>query len=309
MTGLVATFRARLARLVDQLDQGNRFELVLLLTILTVLLYHNRHWYLSGPITVLMGAALVWPSARTSALYWAAALALLSLAGVRTWYTLDNHQYLFMYWCLAVSLALLVEAEERDRCLARSASLLLGASMLLAAGQKIMSPSYVSGAFFEYTLLCDWRFESIAWAVGRVPLDHLEENRRLVHSLTYGGAVVPGPSTVILLGADQVRLLARAMTWFAVVSESVLAVLFLVPSENVRWRVAASIVLFVFLVTVYPVAPVVGFGWILITMALAQLPPGCRRLRVAFVCLFVALPIVTVPPARVLSVLDRVMGG
>jgi hypothetical protein len=47
-----------------------------------------------------------------------------------------------------------------------------------------------------------------------------------------------------------------------------------------------------------PVAPVIGFAWILISMGLAWLPVGYSKLRATLVDLFVVLPAVTVSPAR-----------
>jgi hypothetical protein len=307
-TGPVAGCRLRLTWLADQLERVSRVDLVLLLTVLTLLLYHNRFWYLSGPLTAVMVAGLVWAPMRTSALYWLVTLILVTVAGLVTWYAIDNHQYLFIYWCLGVFLALLLGAEDRDPCLAQSASLLLGTAMLLAALQKLLSASYMSGAFFEYTLLSDARFEWLTWALGHLSLAQLKENRALVSALTDGGAPNPGASAVTLIVTDQVRRLARALTWFTVGMEATLALLFLIPWASARRAAMRSVVLVVFLVAVYPAAPVIGFAWILISMGLAQLPVGYSKLRATLVGLFVVLPVVTVPPARVLTALDRILG-
>ena len=70
-----------------------------------------------------------------------------------------------------------------------------------------------------------------------------------------------------------------------------------------------SLPLLIFLVAVYPVAPVIGFAWILISMGLAQLPAGHPKLRTTLVALFVLLPIVTVSPGRVITALAKILGG
>ena len=303
-----ANSRRPLARLVDQLERVSRVDLVLLLTVLTLLLYHNNVWYLSGPLTAVMVAGLVWAPMRTSALYWLVTLMLVTAAGLVTWYAIDNHQHLFIYWCLAVCLALRLGPEDRDPCLAQSASLLLGTAMLLAAVQKLLSPSYLSGAFFQYTLLTDARFESLAWAFGHLSLAQLKDNRALASALTDGSVTSPGASAVTLIVTEQVRRLARLMTWFTFVMEGILAVLFLVPRAGARRAVVRSVVLVVFLIAVYPAAPVIGFAWILITMGLAQLPVGHPTLRAMLVGLFVLLPIVTVSPARVWTTVGRILG-
>jgi hypothetical protein len=300
--------RGPLARLIDQLERVPRVDLVLLLTVLTLLVYHNHFWYLSGPLTAVMVAGLVWAPLRTSALYWLVTLLLVTVAGLVTWYAIDNHQYLFIYWCLALCLTLRLGPEDRDPCLAQSAALLLGTAMLLAALQKLLSPSYLSGAFFEYTLLSDTRFESLAWTLGHLSLAQLKENRALVSALTDGGPTTSGAGAVTLIVTEQVQRLARVMTWFTLVMEGILAVLFLVPRVSARRAVVRSVVLVVFLVAVYPIAPVIGFAWILIVMGLAQLPVGHPKLRTALVGLFVLLPIVTVSPARVATALAKLLG-
>jgi hypothetical protein len=298
----------RTARLAGQLNRVSRVDLVLLLTVLTLLLYHNHFWYLSGPLTAVMVAGLVWAPMRAHAAYWLVMVILITGAGLITWYALDNHQYLFIYWCLAVFLALLLRPEDRDPCLAQSAALLLGTAMLLAAVQKLLSASYLSGAFFEYTLLSDARFEWLPWALGHLSLAQLQANRALVAALTDGGAPNAGASAVTLIVTDQVQRLARAMTWFTVGMEATLALLFLMPRASARGAAVRSVLLVVFLIAVYPVAPVIGFAWILIAMGLAQLPVEYTRLRATLVGLFVVLPVVTVSPARVVTALAWILG-
>ncbi len=69
-----------------------------------------------------------------------------------------------------------------------------------------------------------------------------------------------------------------------------------------------SVVLVVFLMVVYPAAPVIGFAWILISMGLAQLPVGYSKLRATLVGLFVLPPIVTVSPAPLVTALGMLLG-
>jgi hypothetical protein len=164
----------------------------------------------------------------------------------------------------------------------------------LPALQKLFSATYMSGAFFEYTLLSDARFEWLPWALGHLSLAQLQANRALVTALTDGAASTSGTGAVALIVTDQVRRLARAMTWFTFGMEATLALLFLMPRASPRRAAVRSILLVVFLIAVYPVAPVIGFAWILIAMGLAQLPVEYSRLRATLVGLFVVLPVVTV---------------
>lgn len=63
--------------------------------------------------------------------------------------------------------------------------------------------------------------------------------------------------------------MALVLTWWTILIEAVVAVLFLWPEDRgpSRWRDPA---LLVFILTTYPVAPVIGFAWVLAAMGTAQ---------------------------------------
>ena len=77
-----------------------------------------------------------------------------------------------------------------------------------------------------------------------------------------------------------------------------------------RLCVVRTTLLVVFIALTYAVAPVIGFGWILITMALAQLPFQCKKLRVTLVILFVLLPLYRVIQhvPEVVSLIEKQLG-
>jgi hypothetical protein len=310
MVRLVANCRAEITQLFRDVCDMNRTDLVLLFTLLILLRHHQAFWYLSGPMIALTVAALTWSRLRTNSLLWFVALALLSMAGALNWYVIDNHQYVLIYWCLSIFLALLLGEEDRDQCLAKNGSLLIGLSMLLAMVQKLITPSYVNGSFFEYLLLCSPRLEAIAWMMGGISLDDLKVNRALQQQLTHSSLDGATMEAVTLHLTDRLHWLAIALTWITVLIEGGLGVLFLVPRASDSLRGARSVLLVVFIATTYAIAPVIGFGWILITMALAQLPTRCWKLRVTLVILFVILPIYKVPrpAAKVVSFIEKIIG-
>ncbi len=103
--GLLAGCRGRMVLAYRYLSDVSPPDVALLFTILTVLLYHARYWYTSGPLIALSLAALTWPGLRARPFPWLLTVVLLSTGVARHWYTIDNHQYLLVYWCLSVLLA------------------------------------------------------------------------------------------------------------------------------------------------------------------------------------------------------------
>jgi len=83
------------------------------------------------------------------------------------------------------------------------------------------------------------------------------------------------------------RLLAvaRAMAAGTVAIEAAIAVVFLLP---LGWRIARmrDALLLVFCATTYALAPVAGFGWLLLSIGVAQLEPARRRTRATYLVAF-----------------------
>ena len=78
------------------------------------------------------------------------------------------------------------------------------------------------------------------------------------------------PSTSVeVLRTTRLEIMAQVLTWWTIIIEAVVAVLFLWPEDRgpSRWR---DLTLLAFIVTTYPVAPVIGFAWVLASMGVAQ---------------------------------------
>ena len=76
-------------------------------------------WYLRPLLLSLAILALLFPSALRMPALWGAVTLLLAVWVVRVWPMADNHNYLFVYWTLAIFLALC--SRQPDRALAKSA--------------------------------------------------------------------------------------------------------------------------------------------------------------------------------------------
>ena len=204
-----------------------------------------------------------------------------ALRVIFNWPMADNHAYLLCYWCLAIVLALL--SHDPRACLAFNGRLLIGLAFALATLWKVvLSPDYLDGRFFRVTMLTDVRFEGFAQLAGGLTRDQLESLRGFV-TQHVDGQFLEALDTP--LEPARFLWLARFMTWWTVLLEGAVAVAFLWPLERgvSRWRDA---LLLLFCVTTYAIAPVEGFGWLLIAMGVAQCESKQRKMRWAYLTAF-----------------------
>lgn len=264
-------------------------EQVQVLTLLTLLLFVDNHWHTRVPVALLAVAALVHRPLCARPLLWYLAGAFV-LAGVWVdWAMADNHQYLIGYWCLALSLA--VAAGEPERTAARAARWLIALCFSFAVLWKLLSPDFVDGSFFHHALLVDRRFHGVAALVAGVTPEQAELNRAAVEAL--GGA----PSSlqaVRLADTPATWALARVLTVWTVAIELAIALAFLLPRPR-RLTHVRDVLLMTFVGTTYAVAPVVGFGWMLLLMGYAQVEPARVRTRTAYLVTFVCIQAYLLP--------------
>ena len=154
------------------------------------------------------------------------------------------------------------------------------AATLVAAAWKLwLSDDFLDGTSFRVLLLGDRRFEDMSLLVGGLDRGALAESRRF---LAVGGGLGSGAG---LVEPTRLRALALALTWGAVLLESAIAIAFLAPLRSARvWF--RHVLLLVFCAGTYALAPVAGFGWLLLTLGLAQCPAGSVRLRWAYLASF-----------------------
>jgi hypothetical protein len=231
----------------------------------------------------LLGLALlglVLPSVSRRPWFW---LLLATLAGIRvisTWPLADNHAYLLVYWFLAVAIA----AREPDPSpsLAWNGRVLIGLVFAFAVLWKAISPDFLDGRFFRVTLVMDTRLEAFAQLAGGLDDDQLRERRELLGR--HADGVAPEAQVV---PAEPARF--RAVVWLATLgtfaSEAGLALAFLWPLGRGPSRLRDPL-LIAFCAVTYLVAPVSGFGWLLIALGVAQTPAERWRTRVAYLVVF-----------------------
>lgn len=234
-----------------------------------------RAWML---IVACLGLLL--PRLAASWQLWAAATLLAAARVVRDWPLPDNHAYLLAYWSLALALAF--AAVPQGPTLARAARLLLAAVFTLATLQKLLSPEYVDGTFFRWLLADDPRFESLGLLLGR-DADALASTRALLATPPW--EELPAPARFV--EPPALAAAAWVLTWATVVMEGVTAAAFLAPTRLLGWLRDPA--LLAFCAGTYALAPVAGFGWILLAMGVAQCAPARRRTRLAYLAAFALL--------------------
>lgn len=301
---MIERLRSAVATAVRDLARLDVLDLVPRLTLLLLILFNGSFWALPTLLRILLVGALLYRPVYRSGWFWLAVTAALGYFHLERWYEIDNHKYLMTYWCLALAVALLLRGDDarRRQVLARNARLLIGLCMVFAVFWKLVSPDYLDGTFFRYALLVDSRFESVTTSVGGLEPEDAYRNDARLKSHFDGPSDGRASAEVELIDTPRLGWLADLLTWWTIGIELALALAFLLPDRwppRVRLRHA---LLLLFVVTTYSLTPVIGFGWLLIIMALAHLPPEHQRLRLTY--LVVLLLLVSYPDSWVDGVLD-----
>jgi hypothetical protein len=265
-----------------ELAEMDRADLALRLLLVALLFQPVGNPWLRPPAMALAALGLLAPSALASASLWAALTALATARIVLIWPTSDNHAFLLAYWCLAALLATL--AQRRDAVLAwNGRALIAGAFFFATLWKAVLSPDFLDGRFFAVSLVDDPRFESFAQLVTGIDADTLYALRDLTREHV-DGVFVPWDGMPV--PPSRLATVARAMALSTVAIEGAIALAFLLPAR-VRPARLRDPLLLAFCATTYVLAPVAGFGWLLLSMGIAQLDPARRVMRVGYLAAFV----------------------
>jgi hypothetical protein len=270
-------------------SQMGRLELSLLLTLLLLIFYPPRYVYISLPLSVMAISAIVFPTLRRGRLLWLVAALLVGVVSVINWHSTDNHKFLLCYWCLAIYCSL--GTKDPEQSLAQIARWLVAAVMSVAVLQKFLSSDYLSADFFYFELLFDKRFAGLAQYVGGIQEFVNELNTSARRALVnYDSSL----TAVKLSSNGSLLYLARFITWWNFLIQLMIASAFLAPSQTwiANWR---HPLLLIFLFSTYLFAPVIGFGWVLIILGIAQLDSTAARTRLFYLLAFILLQVYKYP--------------
>ncbi|MCI0361149.1 MAG: hypothetical protein L0211_21930 [Planctomycetaceae bacterium] len=275
-----------------------------LLTIVLLLTAAPEQWYLRAPLIAMFALGVVFRSWLVRPQFWYIVATLLGATVYMTWESSDNHKYLFVYWCLALCCAFSLPRQEQHGALALASRWLIGLCMLLATVWKLATPEYLDGSFFHYECLCDPRLAPlVSWLTG-MSSEVLAANRdlrELMHSGYVRGLTI---DAVALTDSPRLWWLAQRMTWWTVAIEGTLAVLFLWPDKP-RISTVRNAALLFFAATTYFVAPVRGFGWMLMLLGMGQCKSDERGWRLAYLAALVLIQAYTLPVGAILEMIAK----
>jgi len=276
-------------RVYREIVEMDTLDLVPRLTLILLILYAGGFWYLRIPMTILCTLGFLLRSLYRSAGFWLLVSVFMIWGNLYNWYEVDNHKFLITYWCLTIYVALLLP--DPRKALAWVARVLIGLCFLFATVWKLLSPDFLDGTFFQFTLLTDPRFSLIAEHLGGTSGEQLFRNEvALVEMLRFDSRL----DSISLVSGERVPLVAQAMTWWVFVVEAALAVAFFWPHRRFVLGVRNALLLG-FAAATYSAANVVSFGWVLMVMGVAQTPPDHRRTRFLYVALFLIIQVYTIP--------------
>lgn len=289
-TGSLSARREWLGALERAAGQMDRLELALLLTLLLLIFYPPRYVYISLPLSVIAISAILMPPLRRSRFLWLLAALLVGAVAVSNWHATDNHKYLLCYWCLAICCSLCTA--DPDRSLARIARWLIAAVFSIAVLQKFLSNDYLSSDFFYFELLFDERFAGLAKYVGGVSEFSSELNASARRALVNYDSVLAAAK--LSSNSGSLLYLATFITWWNFLLQVVIGVVHLAPTST--WLATLRHpMLLLFVLSTYMFAPVIGFGWVIIILGVAQLDPAATRMRLLYLLSFVLLQIYKYP--------------
>ncbi len=271
-----------------QAGELNGVDFALRLTLLELLLRPIGNWTIRPFILSLAIIGLLFPRHIRRPVLWLALAGLTGLRVVLDWPLPDNHAYLLCYWCLAVFVCLVSQDadQDTDKSLALNARLLIGLAFAFATLWKlVLSPDYLDGRFLRVSMLTDPRFEGFAQLVGGLSAETFTELRAFVSQHVdgqlFGTFASPQQPTRFIWTA-------HAATWWTVVMEGAVALSFLWPAGQGPSQVAQlrNVFLLLFCVTVYAVATVAGFAWLLLAMGVAQCESERWKTKLAYLLVF-----------------------
>jgi hypothetical protein len=255
------------------LSEDRVVEVSTAITCVLILLAGPKEWYVSVFTSALAAAALILRGLRAQPVLWAFFGTAVGASALYNWEYTDNHKYLLAYFCFAVMLSL--GATDQRSFLAKSARSLIGVSFAMAVLWKVRSPDFIEGDFFRIHLLTDKRFVAVASWLGGVEFDSVRDFGKAWGSLETITDLSKFRGFDVTLPA-RLNAVAVGMTVWTLFIEVWIALAFLVPERTLLARYR-DLALLLFAMTTYPVATVIGFGYLLLAMGLCQTRSALAR--------------------------------
>lgn len=241
-----------------------KFVLQLSLLGFVVVVHSDARRALAGALLAIVG--LMVGNLVEKAWFWWLTTGIMGVWFLLEWQLLDNHVALSVYWAAAAAIAL--GSSDYPRILAQIGRWTIVTVFSLAVFWKVVSPDFLSGAFFEWTLLVDPRFVPLAEAVGMAEA-----------SLTANRALVGAGGDGSLMSDGTIAAVALILTVGTLLAESAVVLLWTIGRRlgNLRhWALGF------FAFTTYVVVPVAGFGFMLLVVGMATVDSAIGRRNYAY---------------------------
>ena len=267
--------------LYSQLKNADILELSLRLTLIDFILKPVGDIKVRFFIIAIACIGLIFPGQLKNRHLWTGLAIFTGLRLIISWPLSDNHAYLLFYWCLAVTVCLY--SGDVKRFLSINARYLIGLAFAFATLWKLfLSPDFADGTFFSVNMLVDPRFEDFTKLVVGLSDAKFNELHDFVRQHVDGqimGNIIPPEIPARLFTVSYF------LTYYTLIIESLVAVAFLWPLNKglSKYR---DYILLLFCITVYSVATVEGFGWLLLAMGVVQVYESGFRTRVLYILAF-----------------------
>ena len=248
-------------RIIGSIDL---YSLALRLTLIDLILKPIGSWEIRVPVLISATLGLVVPSLLRSPAVWFLLTGFTVSRVILDWPLSDNHAYLLFIWCFAIFISTL---KKDKNLLAKNAKLMIGLVFTFAFIWKVfLSADYMDGRFFSFAMIEDPRFSEFTQLACDIKESELYDLRDYV-TQHVDGQILQGSPTDFNLNC--INKVSGFLTYYTLLLELLVALFFLIP-KNLAISKFRDYLLVLFCISIYSVATVEGFGWLLIAMGISQ---------------------------------------
>jgi hypothetical protein len=183
------------------------------------------------------------------------------------WHSMMNFIFLIFYVNIGITLILLLDPLNLKEQLINFSRLIIGFVFLLAASQKILSHHFIYGSFFYHEWFNNPIFATFLYSIGYHT--QLTINYEHWHQMILGFASNTSTFELILPSNPSLRILAKIMAVLTIFIESMIAILFLLPSKIALSKFRDYFFL-MFLIGAYFIVPMFGYGILFVALGFYQ---------------------------------------
>lgn len=267
---------------IEFFEKLDRVSLLGYVTLFMLLFFGPNEWFLLPVYQMALLFSLLFPQILKSPTLWGILSLVTLIAQLDFWETVDNHMWLMLYWLLVQFLATLSNRMYKTDIiifLKHNAVFMLVFIMGVSVLQKMAGGVFMDGSFFEFTILTDERFYLIAHYLGGISTFDFFNNVDMLSNLS------DPHSPLVIKTSEAVRTVSLIFTYSIVLLEICIVFLFLYKNE--KTRVLAHILNALFIITVYFIAPVYAFAFLVALLGVASL--GLNKPSSKLIMMYIAL--------------------